>query len=155
MSPSVYTDWAPSLILFNQCSENVYELLLIYGPNAVRPRKQKHTFPKKTDWQCSYESGTLVVFRVRFISQRDPCALMLSDIWCFWVLISIFVSSDKKMEENQSVLVLICGCAFSRKQSVGSYFPMFLFAGFYCRSSHVKYSVRNSLDKHINFQLHL
>ena len=29
-------------------------------------------------------------------------------------------------------LVRICGCAFSREQSVGSYFPMFLFAGFYC-----------------------
>ena len=48
------------------------------------------------------------------------------------VLSFIFVSSDKNMEENQSVLVLICGCAFSRKQSVCSYFPMFLFAGFFC-----------------------
>ena len=36
------------------------------------------------------------------------------------------------MEENQSVLVMSSGVVFQKKQSIGSYFPMFSFGGFYC-----------------------
>ena len=42
------------------------------------------------------------------------------------------VPSHKNIEGNVLFVVLIFGCLFSQNQSAGSYFAMFLFAGFYC-----------------------
>ena len=47
-------------------------------------------------------------------------------------------------------LVLIFGCFFPQNQSAGSYFAMFLFAGFYCTASPLK-----SFSKTFNTMLEL
>ena len=44
--------------------------------------------------------------------------------------------SHKNMERNKFVFVLIFRCIFPKNLSVGSCFPMFLIAGFYCITVH-------------------
>ena len=50
--------------------------------------------------------------------------------------ISLFIQYDAPchMKEISLLLVLIFGCIFPKNRLVGSYFPMFLFAGFCCIS---------------------
>ena len=45
--------------------------------------------------------------------------------------ISYAISSHKNMEKNQSVFRSYFGRIFPKHKSVGAYFPIFLFAGFY------------------------
>ena len=40
----------------------------------------------------------------------------------------------RTLKQISLFLVLIFGCLFPQNQSAGSYFAMFLFAGFYCTS---------------------
>ena len=42
--------------------------------------------------------------------------------------------SHKNIEVNQSVFGSYLWVSFSQSQSAGSYFAMFLFAGFYCNA---------------------
>ena len=43
----------------------------------------------------------------------------------------------KNIEEISLYLVLIFGCLFLQNKSAGSYFAMFLFAGFYCNVNNI------------------
>ena len=55
--------------------------------------------------------------------------------------------SHKNIEVNQSVLVVNFGCLFPQIQSAGSYFAVFLFAGFYCSECTIvpsKLSIQNA-----------